>query len=153
MKKFKFKPEKLLDYKTKLLDNEKLTLAALNADLAAVNGRIEEKAAEALQYREELKAMQLGGGVTPATCGMYIRYEDFLKSEILRARRIAAQLAERIEKQVEVIKGLRLEAKSLELLKESKLKAYRKEEVKDDERRVEEYVNTARLMRAGAGGL
>jgi flagellar export protein FliJ len=147
MKKFKFKPEKLLDYKTKLLDNEKLTLAALNADLAAVNGRIDDMTAAALKYREELKNMQLGGGVTPATCRMYIRYEDFLKAETVKARRIAAQLAERIEKQVEVIKNLRLETKSLELLKDSKLKAYRKEEVKDSERQVEEYVNTARLMR------
>jgi flagellar export protein FliJ len=147
MKKFRFKPEKLLDYKTKLLDNEKLTLAALNADLATVEARIDDMTAQTLKYREELKDKQRSGGVTPATCGMYIRYEDYLKAEIRKGRRIAAQIAERIEKQVEVIKGLRLEAKSLELLKESKLKAYRKEEVKDNERQVEEYVNTARLMR------
>jgi flagellar biosynthesis chaperone FliJ len=80
---------------------------------------------------------------------MYFRYEDFLKTEIQKARKLAAQLAHRIEKQVDVIKDLRLETKSLELLKEAKLKVYRKEEIKDNERQVEEYVNTSRLMRAG----
>jgi flagellar export protein FliJ len=149
MKKFRFKPEKLLDYKTKLLDNEKLALAALNAELAVVNGRIDDMTAATVSCREELKNMQLKGGVTPATCGMYFRYEDFLKTEIKKARKIVAQLVIRIEKQVEVIKGLRLETKSLELLKDAKLKVYRKEEIKDNERQVEEYVNTARLMRMG----
>jgi flagellar export protein FliJ len=151
MKKFQFKLDKLLDYKTKLLDNEMLALGALNAELAAVNGRIDDMTAAALTCREELKAMQLGGGVTPATCRMYIRYEDFLKAEVQKARRLAAQLAVKIEKQVEVIKDLRLETKSIELLRESKLNAYRKEEIKDNERQVEEYVNTARLMHAGLG--
>ncbi|MDR1246308.1 MAG: flagellar FliJ family protein [Clostridiales Family XIII bacterium] len=149
MKKFIFKPEKLLDYKTKLLENEKLALAALNAELAAVNGRIADMTEAAFNCREELRDMQLGGGVTPATCKMYFRYEDFLKTEIQKARKLAAQLAHKIEKQVDVIKDLRLETKSLELLKEAKLKVYRKEEIKDNERQVEEYVNTSRLMHMG----
>jgi flagellar export protein FliJ len=149
VKKFKFKLDKLLDYKSKLLDNEILALATLNAELATVNGRIDEMTASAHACREELQTAQLGGGVTPATCRMYFRYESFLKTEIAKGKRLAAQIERRIEKQVELIKDLRLETKSIELLRESRLSAYRKEELKESERQVEEFVNTARLMRVG----
>ncbi|MDR1574054.1 MAG: flagellar FliJ family protein [Clostridiales Family XIII bacterium] len=149
MKKFQFKLDKLLDYKNQLLENEILALAALNAELAAVNGRIDEMTAAMRGCRDELQEMQLEGGVTPATCRMYFRYEDFLKKEIAQAKRLAAQLERKIEKQIDVIKDLRLETKSIELLRESRLSAYRKEEIKENERSIEEYVNTARLMHAG----
>jgi flagellar export protein FliJ len=148
MKKFTFKLDKLLGYKDQLLENEILTLAALNAELSAVNGRIDGMTADTRRCRAELQDLQLRGDVTPAACQMYFRYEDFLKAEILKARRIVAQLELKIEKQIDVIKDLRLETKSLELLRESKLAAYRKEEIKDGERQIDEYVNTARLMRA-----
>jgi flagellar export protein FliJ len=148
MKKFQFKPDKLLDYKSKLLENEISVLAALNAELAALNDRMAEMTAAARESREALQAEQLRGGVTPATCRMHFRYEDFLKAEIAKAKRLAAQTERKIEKQIDLIKELRLETKSIELLRESRLNTYRKEEVKENERQVEEYVNTARLMRA-----
>jgi flagellar export protein FliJ len=148
MKKFQFKLDKLLDYKNQLLENETLALAALNTELAAANGRIDDMKAATLRCRDELQEMQLEGGVTPAACQMYFRYEDFLKKEIVQAKRLAAQIERKIEKQIDVIKELRLETKSIELLRESKLNAYRKEEVKENENMIEEYVNTARLMHA-----
>ncbi|MDR2295620.1 MAG: flagellar FliJ family protein [Clostridiales Family XIII bacterium] len=148
MKKFQFKPDKLLDYKSKLLDNEILTLAALNAELAALNDRMAEMTEAARANRAELRAAQIKGGVTPAICRMYIRYEDFLRAELAKAKRLAAQTERKIEKQIDLIKALRLETKSIELLRESRLNAYRKEEIKENERQVEEYVNTARLMHA-----
>jgi flagellar export protein FliJ len=151
MKKFKFKLDKLLDYKTKLLDNEILALATLNSELAAVNGRIDDMSEAARRCRGELLSMQLGGGVYPATCVTYASYEDFLNAEVGKARLLAARLESRIEKQVETIRGLRMETRSMELLRESRLKAYRAEEVKDNERQVEEYVNTARLMKPDFG--
>jgi flagellar biosynthesis chaperone FliJ len=98
--------------------------------------------------RAELQTAQLADGVKPELCRMYIRYEDFLKAEILKAKNLAARLEKRIEKQVELIKDLRLETKSIELLRESRMAAYRKEEIKENERLVEEFVNTSRLMRA-----
>ncbi|MDR2356126.1 MAG: flagellar export protein FliJ [Clostridiales Family XIII bacterium] len=148
MKKFQFKLNKLLDYKSGLLENETLTLATLNAELKTVNGRIDEMTAASRACREELQAAQLRGGVTPATCRMYFRYEDFLKAEIAKGKRLAAQIERRIEKQIDLIKELRLETKSIELLREARLGAYRKEELKESERQVEEFVNTARLMHA-----
>jgi flagellar export protein FliJ len=148
MKKFTFKLDKLLGYKDQLLENEILTLAALNAELAAVNAGIDGMTADMRGCRAKLQDLQLRGDVTPAACQMYFRYEDFLKAEILKAKRIAAQLTLKTEKQIDVIKDLRLETKSLELLRESKLAAYHKEEIKDGERQIDEYVNTSRLMRA-----
>jgi flagellar export protein FliJ len=148
MKKFQFKLDKLLDYKNQLLESEILVLATLNAELATTNGRIDEMTATMQGYRTELQEMQLAGGVTPAACQMYFRYEDFLKTEIVQAKQIAAQLTRKIEKQIDAIKDLRLETKSIELLRASRLNAYHKEEVKENERSIEEYVNTARLMHA-----
>ena len=148
MKKFQFKLDKLLHYKSGLLDNEILALATLNAELAALNARMDEMAASVRANRTELQDVQSKGGVTPAICRMYLRYEDFLNAEIAKAKRLAAQTERKIEKQIELIKDLRLETKSIELLRESRLGVYRKEEVKENERQVEEFVNTARLMRA-----
>ncbi|MDR2133442.1 MAG: flagellar export protein FliJ [Clostridiales Family XIII bacterium] len=148
MKKFQFKLDKLLDYKSKLLENEILALAALNAELAAVNRRMGDMAESVRANRSELQAAQLERGVTPALCRMYLRYEDFLKEEIAKAKRLAAQIERRIEKQIETVKELRLETRSMELLRESRLSEYRNAEVKENERQVEEYVNTSRLMRA-----
>jgi flagellar export protein FliJ len=148
LKKFQFKLDKLLDYKSKLLENEITVLAALRSDLAAVNGRIDEMTAQTRACRSELQAAQARGGVTPSLCQMHVRYEEFLKAEIAKGKRIAAQIERRIEKQIEVIKDLRLEKKSIELLRASRLAAYRKEETKENERQIEEFVNTARMMHA-----
>jgi flagellar export protein FliJ len=148
MKKFQFKLDKLLDYKSRLLENEALTLATLNAELAAVNARADEMTALTRRCRDELQAAQLAGGVTPATCRMYARYGDFLKAEIAKGKRLAARIEKQIEKQIELIRDLRLETKSIELLRETRLAAYRREELKESERQVEEFVNTARLTRA-----
>jgi flagellar export protein FliJ len=148
LKKFQFKLDKLLDYKSKLLENEITALATLNADLAAVNARIDGMTESMRACRAEFQSAQSNGGVTPALCQMYARYEDFLKTEIAKAQRLAAQIERRIEKQIDVIKELRLETKSIELLRESRLTAYRKEEIKENERQVEEFVNTSRVMRA-----
>jgi flagellar export protein FliJ len=137
-----------LDYKSKLLENETAVLAGLNADLAAVNARIDGMGESMRAYRAELQAAQSKGGITPAFCRMYARYEEFLKAEIAKAKRLAAQIERRIEKQIETIKELRLETRSVELLRESRLSAYRKEEMKESERQVEEFVNTARVMHA-----
>jgi flagellar export protein FliJ len=148
VKKFNFKLEKLLSYKDQLLESEMGTLAGLNAEMKRAGDRLDALAAKKLQNRAELEARQSAGSILPAACQIYFRYDNYLKAEITDAKRLVALIAAKIEKQIEVIKELRLETKSLELMKEAKLASYRKEELKAAEQQMDEFVNTARVMRA-----
>ena len=150
MKKFKFKLDKLLSYKDQLLESEMLKLAALNDELGRVNGRIAALTEDRFRCGRELRSRQMAGEITPTACQIYFRYDSRLKDEIAANRRAAEALALKIEAQIELIRGLRLETKTLELMKESKLSAWKKEEIKDAEHQMDEFVNTARVMRAGA---
>jgi flagellar export protein FliJ len=147
LKKFSFKLDKLLSYKDQLLESEMLKLAALNDSLRRVNARMDALAEDRLRCGRELREKQAAGAVTPAACQLHSRYDGFLKDEIASCRREAEALAVRIEAQIEVIRGLRLETKTLELMKDSRLAAWRKEEIKESEHQIDEFVNTARAMR------
>ncbi|MDR3295266.1 MAG: flagellar FliJ family protein [Clostridiales Family XIII bacterium] len=152
MKKFHFKLDKLLSYKDQLLENGLMILATLNAEMQRLNDRLRALAEEVLRSRRSLAEKQAEGELTPTAYQIHFRYEDFLKKEIEETEGAAAKLAVKIEQQIEVIRGLRLETKSLEILKESKLKDYRKEEMKAHEQMIDEFVNTSRLQRQAAQG-
>ncbi|MDR1135009.1 MAG: flagellar export protein FliJ [Clostridiales Family XIII bacterium] len=149
MKKFKFKLDKLLDYKDQLLDNELMTLAALNEEMNKVNAAIGKLRAErdraAAEMREKGDSEE---GVKPVDYQIFFRYDASLKEEIRDLKTVAAHLTGQIEKQIELIKKLRLETKSLEVMKESKLAGYKKEIIKAEELMIDEYVNTVRVMSA-----
>ncbi|MDR0424050.1 MAG: flagellar export protein FliJ [Clostridiales Family XIII bacterium] len=149
MKKFKFKLDKLLGYKDQLLENEMLTLAALNEEMGKANAEIKRLRAE----RERLAADMRGKadskeGAKPADYQIFSRYDNSLKEEIRGLKAVVASLAVQIEKQIEAIKKLKLETKSLEIMKESKLAGYRKEAMKADELMIDEYVSTVKVMSA-----
>jgi flagellar export protein FliJ len=152
LKKFHFKLDKLLSYKDQLLENGLMILATLNAEMQRLNDRLRALAEEVLRSRRSLAEKQAEGELTPTAYQIHFRYEDFLKKEIEETEGAAAKLAVKIEQQIEVIRGLRLETKSLEILKESKLKDYRKEEMKAHEQMIDEFVNTSRLQRQAAQG-
>jgi flagellar export protein FliJ len=148
VKKFEFKLDKLLRYKDQLLESELAVLAGLNAEMKRADDRLKALTAKRLANRAELEEKQSSGAILPAACQIYFRYDNYLRAEITDAKRLIALIAAKIEKQIEVIKELRLETKSLELMKEAKLTSYRKEELKAAEQQMDEFVNTARVMRA-----
>jgi flagellar export protein FliJ len=135
-----------MGYKEQLLGNERMTLAALHGEMERTAAMLEAITGEKAKCDTELAQKQGDGELTPLAYQLYYRYDSFLKEEILRIKKSMAQLAARIEKQVEVIKNIKLETKSLETVRKSKLANYKKEELHNAELLMDEFVNTAKIM-------
>jgi flagellar export protein FliJ len=139
--------EKLQRYKNQVLENELMRLALLNKSLERANDALAGLERTRERCRRELSEKRSAGGLAPAAFQLYFQYDGYLQEEIREAEKVVARIAAQIEKQVEIIRELRLETKSLEIMKNDKLTAYKKEELKESERGMVEFVNTARAMR------
>ena len=146
MKKFEFQLERLLSYKGQMLDSELMTLAVLNNQLSEAQHRLLALQMEQEQCRTEFEEKMLEQ-TTPATCRMYIYYTEHLKEQILNMQRTIDGITAQIDKQVETIKKLKLETKSLETLKTSRYDEYKKEDLKAAELQMDEFVSTSKIMR------
>ena len=146
MKKFEFHLEKLLSYKGQILDSEMMTLAALNNELSEAQHKLFSLQTEQNQCQTDYECKMLDK-TTPATCRMYIYYVEHIKEQIQLAKRMVENITQQVEKQIDTIKKLKLETKSLETLKSSRLDEYNKEEAKAEELQLEEFVTTAGILR------
>ncbi len=146
MKKFEFHLEKLLSYKGQMLDSELMTLSVLNKQLSDAQNKLLVLKTEQEQCRVDYENKMLER-TTPAACRMYLYYEEHLKEQIVLAKKIIDQIAQEVDKQVELIKNLKLETKSLETLKSTRLDEYKKAGAKAAELQIEEFVTTAGILR------
>lgn len=146
MKKFIFQLEKLQSYKGQMLDSEMMALAVLNSQMEEVKKRLSALRMEREQCRTEFEEKMMEN-TTPVTCRMYGQYMEHLKEKILNEEKNLDQIKEQIDKQVELIKKLRLETKSLETLKTARYDEYKKENLKAEEWQLEEFVSTSNIMR------
>lgn len=146
MKKFEFQLEKLLSYKGQMLDSELMTLAVLNNQLSEAQHRLLTLKTELEKCGLEYESRILGS-TTPATCRMYLQYAEHLKEQIQLMMRTVESITAQIDKQVEIIKKLKLETKSLETMKTSKHDEYQREDRKAAEQQLEEFVSTAQMMK------
>ena len=152
MKKFYFRLDKIMNYKEQVLGNERMTMANLLGEKEKVLKRLSALISDKERCDRELEEKQFSGTITTIAFQVYHRYDQFLKSEIIEVKKALAMIEARIEKQVEVLKKIKLEAKSLETVKDSKLADYRKEEIKSEELYMDEYVNTVRVMNGNGAG-
>jgi flagellar export protein FliJ len=146
MKKFEFQLEKLLSYKGQMLDSELMTLAVLNNQLSEAQHKLIALQTEQMQCKTEFEIKMLGK-ITPATCQTYISYTEHLKEQVLHTEITIESITAQVDRQIEVIKKLKLETKSLETIKTSRYDEYKKEDLKATERQMDEFVSTAKIMR------
>ncbi|NLT48904.1 MAG: FliJ family protein [Clostridiales bacterium] len=145
MKKFQFHMEKLLSYKGQLLDSEKMNLAVLNNLLRDAQERLESLEREQSRSKAEFES-RMKEQITPVDCQVYASYESYIKEQIHICKMEIYEISEQIEKQVERVKNLKVETKSLETIKESRFVEYQKEGLKKSELLLDEFVSTARVM-------
>lgn len=145
MKKFEFQLEKLLSYKGQLLDSELMTLAVLNNQLSEAQHKHLMLQREQEQCRMEFESKMMEK-TTPATCQMYTFYSGHLKEQIRYAEKAIESISAQVDKQIDLIKKLKLETKSLETLKTSRFDEYKKEDRKAAEQQLEEFVSTVKIM-------
>jgi flagellar export protein FliJ len=146
MKKFEFHLEKLLSYKGQILDSELMALAVLNNQLSEAQQRLQTLRNQQRQCETEYQSSILVK-TTPAACQMYIHYKEHLKEQIVIAEKTVRNIAVQVDKQIELIKKLKLETKSLETLKSSRYEEYKKEDVKASELQLEEFVSTSNILK------
>jgi len=146
MKKFEFQLEKLLSYKGQILDSELMTLAVLNNQLSEEQQKLLALQAEQEQCRAEFESRMLEK-TTPAACQAYNSYKEHLKDQILITEKTIAAIMAQVERQIELVKKLKLETKSLETLRTSRYDEYKKEGLKAAEKQLEEFVSTAKIMK------
>ena len=149
MKKFKFALDTVLSYKQQVLD-------ALEAEHAAAMAKVheQERVLDAVwqeyrdcnaEYREKKAA---GLSITEAMI-----YESSLRSGELHIQRETnklEKLQEEAEKKREEMVEAKIDTSSLEKLKDKKLEQYRKDEQKDQELLVDEFISSTRTASASA---
>ncbi len=145
MKKFEFHLEKLLSYKGQMLDSEMMNLAVLNSQLSEAQHRLLMLQTEKEKCKTDFENKMLGK-TTPATCQMYTYYSTHLKEQIKATEKTIEDITIQVEKQIEIIKKLKLETKSLETLKTTRLDEYKKEDIKSAEQQMEEFVSTTKII-------
>lgn len=144
MKKFQFSLEKVLTYKDQNLESELANLSELYHQLHQIEEKLiglQQKYERCVQDYENAKR-----NTTPATCKLYLNYLDLLTNTIKECEQERNEFLIKINYQIELIKKLKVETKSLETIKESRFELYKKEMVKKTERQVEEFVSTASLI-------
>lgn len=145
MKKFEFKLEKLLSYKNQMLESELLNMGQLRKLLSEKEEELQALIQKKTDCKEEFEKRLLEK-ITPASYRLHLPYVQQLEEEITGKRMEISEVHLRIEEQMEVIKKIKLETKSLETLKNSRLEEYNKEDLKKAEHSIEEFVSNSKVM-------
>ena len=148
MKKFQFSLDGVLSYKNQILD-------ALQGEHGAIIAQVhaQEKILASCwdMYRECNREYceKVRGGLAVTEALMYQSRLRSMEQEIQRETATLEKLQkEEEEKRAEVVEAKK-ESTSIEKLKEKKLAAYQKEEAKGEERFIEDFVATSRILNAG----
>ena len=145
MKKFEFNLEKLLNYKDQNLDNEMMTLGVLYNQLHKEQKTRESLIAQKAQSRERYDTA-VRERTTPATCKLYFDYIDYLGVRIKECEKRIKALENQIDRQIDKVKELKVETKSLETIKESRFVEYKHEVDKKEEQKIDEFVSNAKAV-------
>ncbi|WP_414733608.1 hypothetical protein [Acetobacterium carbinolicum] len=149
MKKFQFHLGKLLSYKDQNLENEMMILGGLTRQLS-------DEMDKQLELEDQLEKSQknyerdMAASITATACQVYLHYMSFLKEQIKIVEKRIDEITEKIDIQIEVVKNLKLETRSLEIVKENRYDDYKKEIVKETEKAMEEFVTTSKIMKDGS---
>ncbi|MDE6732898.1 MAG: flagellar export protein FliJ [Oscillospiraceae bacterium] len=141
MKKFHFTLQKLKDYQEQELDRQKNALSLLQADLRRIEEAREVLVGKVAEQGEQLdRVYKLGS--TASEIAMRKRYIVTLQQEIHLKEQQAIQKQAEIEEQLSVVVEATKEVKKLEKLEEKQLEEYNLAAGKENERFIEEFVNT-----------
>lgn len=141
MKKFHFTLQKLKDYQEQELDREKNALSLLQADLRRIEEAREVLVGKVAEQGEQLdRVYKLGS--TASEIAMRKRYIVTLQQEIHVKEQQAIRKQAEIEEQLSVVVEATKEVKKLEKLEEKQLEEYNLAAGKENERFIEEFVNT-----------
>jgi flagellar FliJ protein len=152
MKPFNFTLQRLLDFKERLLEKEKLTLASLRME--------QRKLQDLIDYLFEQTAVLQAKMRRKAGSGAYafelhsLQYQvDICLNNLKSAREEKKKVDLQVERQLQTVMTIDRERAQLEKLKEKQLEEYRLAETREASETISEYVSmklTREGIRAGA---
>ena len=145
MKKFRFHMEKLLSYKSRILDSEIMNLAILNNMLDEAIKTRESLENEEVRHKLEFRN-KISDKASPVDCRMYAAYAKHIKDQIEMCADEIKEIRYRAEKQAEKVKNLKVETKSLETIKDSRFAEYQKESLKKAEIFIDEFISGREII-------
>lgn len=149
MKKFKFALDTVLSYKQQVLDSLEAEHAAAVAKVRAQEQVLDAVWAEYRACNTEYRGKKAQG----LTIAEAMVYESSLRSGELHIQRETnrlEKLQEEAEKKRQEMVAAKIDTSSLEKLKDKKLEEYRKDEQKNEELLVDEFISAARAAGASA---
>lgn len=150
MKKFEFPLDTVLVYKRQVLDSLQGEHAAILAKLREQTAVLESISARYRACSMEFNEKQrVGLPITEAL--IYQNGLRTLETEITRETTRLAEIQSREERKRSQVVEAKKEVSSIEKIRENKLKLYQKAVQKDEENKIEEFVNLARLGSLGVG--
>lgn len=147
MKKFHFAMENLLAFKNQILENELQVLADLNRQHESVLTKLSSihRNYETCKANLNEKLIQ---SASPKECQMYMYYIVDLNEQTKAAQREIDAISMRIVEQIHKVRELKMETKTLETLKETKMAEYKKAVVKSAELYMDEFIAGTRYLKA-----
>ena len=147
MKKFRFSLETVLDYKNQALDALRMEHGAILAQVRAQERVIEDLESEHRRSDADFTQRTMEG-ISVLDAMSYEAYLRSLERKIQEEYRKLERLQKREEEKREQVVEARKETATIEKLKEHKLEEYHQAEQKEEEKRIDEFVSTARAMAA-----
>ncbi len=140
MKKFTFSLEKLMEYKEQLLNKEKTSLGLLRQQKHECEIQREEflvsKHQKCLEYNKQMQQ-----GLSPWKIAIHKNYIESIDQKIFNVQTKIHTFDSNIQKQLDVVINITKEINSIERLKEKQLDEYKKQESKQQELFIEEFVS------------
>lgn len=145
MKKFRFSMESVLSYRQQVLDALKAEHGAILAKVRAQEQLLEQLHQHYAAVNEEFRGKKMAGMSVVEARG----YEINLRVQEMEMEQAAIRLEE-LRREEELKRAEVVQAKqdgaAIEKLKEKKLDSYNKEVAKSEERLIDEFVSTTRVM-------
>lgn len=141
MKKFSFPLEKVLRYKTSLLQEEKGKLSLLRAELSQIENHIAQCTQQQLDSDCNLKALATkGANILELRCiSFQIDNTRSLLEDLEKSRLKQASL---VERQLAVVLEVNQSVSGIERLKEKQVESYHEAQLKEDELIIGELVSS-----------
>ena len=139
MKKFRFTLEKLKDYREQVLQTEKNNLGKLRQELNEINDEVDELIRVLSVKNDELIALYNKGAVS-FEISVHKQFIISIQQEIKLKKRLAIIKEKEIEKQLIVVMEATKDVKTLDNLEDKQLDEYKKQEIKENELFIEEFV-------------
>jgi flagellar export protein FliJ len=144
MKRFAFSLQRLLDYRTQVLEAERATLAEMNAVMRRFVQELADMKADWAKRTQELIELAARG------TGAYElqRHSNYLRvlDEEIFNKQVQIEMQQKvIDRQEERVRETKMEIQTIEKLKENKLEEYNYLDRKEQEQFIEEFVSNAKV--------